>query len=281
MTKPIASIPKRNRIYIGDQLQKHLISRGLPRDILRLRPFDLSQHVVSIVSEVEGLKTRKIPKLQQIEHYQALCNKPFGKPYIYIIGSSPNDGKAKQVAAHLMECATHHQLKNHFPRSTRGRQSPLWHFVTGNFPDRLRDSDGTSDQPSMLILSNITKDSTAVKLEKVRDLLEIYNHIPRVVVVTGEDPITFANTRLLIQVHYAMMLATAMKILGKIQSGNKVNPGIKHFVTVRRPVTSTIETRKPRCTAVVRSGMRVLAQRSNVCPTNKPRIICVQKGIHQ
>lgn len=212
MTRPIATIARRNLIKVADNLQKHLVSRGMPRDVLRLRPFDLQNHVISIVSEVEGLKTRKLPKQQQLEQFQALCERPFSKPYVYIISSSPNDGKAKQVAAAIMDCATTHQLKNHFPRSTRGRQSPLWHFVTGNFPDRLRDSAGAVDNPSMLILSNITRDSTPVKLEKVRDLLEIYNHIPRLVVVTGEDPVTFANTRLLVQAHHALMIATARKI---------------------------------------------------------------------
>lgn len=212
MTKPIATIPKRNLIKVGDGLQKHLVSRGLPRDVLGLRPFDLSQHAISIVSEVEGLKTRKVSKVQQLEHFRAICEKPFGKPYVYIISSSPNDGKAKQAASYIMECATHHQLKNHFPRSTRGRQSPLWHFVTGNWADRLRDSEGKADQPSMLILSNITKDSTTAKLEKVRDLLEIYSNIPRILVVTGEDPITFANTRLMVQAHHALLLATARRV---------------------------------------------------------------------
>jgi hypothetical protein len=212
MTRPISALNKRTLVKVSDGQEKFLISRGLPRDVLRQRPFDLQQHVVSIVSEVEGLKTRKISKAQQLEHFKAVCDRPFAKPYVYIIGSSPNDGKAKQVAAAIMDCATTHQLKNHFPRSTRGRQSPLWHFVTGNFPDTLRDSGGTADNPSMLILSNITRDSTAQKIEKVRDLLEMYNHIPRLVVVTGEDPITFANTRLLIQAHHAIMCATARKI---------------------------------------------------------------------
>lgn len=197
-------------IRLGAQLQKHLVSRGLPRDILRSRPFDLAQHTITLVSSLEGMKTKKVLKTTQLEHFQNALVKPFVNPYLYIIGSSPNDGKAKQVAAFLMETATKGQLSGKFPRSTRGRQSPLWHMINGSFNDRLRD--GAVDEPSMLILSNVTVNSTNVKLEKLRDLLEMYSHIPRVVVITGEDPVTFANTKLMLPVNHVLNLATARKV---------------------------------------------------------------------
>lgn len=170
----------------------------------------MAQHTVTIVSAIEGMKTKKVLKASQLEHFQSVLTKPFASPYIYVIASSPNDGKAKQVAAYLMESATKGQLAGKYPRSTRGRQSPLWHMITGSFHDRLRD--GASDEPSMVIFSNVTTTSTNVKLEKLRDLIEMYNHLPRVVVITGEDPVTFANTKLMLPVNHVLNLATARKV---------------------------------------------------------------------
>ena len=198
-------------IKLNGKVQKHLITRGLPRDILRSRPFQLEHFTSTLVSEVDGLKRKKVLKSAQLDHFAAIYDKPFGTPFLYIIGSQPNDGKAKQVAAALMEHATSGQLQGKFTRSTRGRQTPLWHMLTGGWHDRLRD--GADDQPSMLILSNVTVTSTNAKLEKLRDLLEMYAHIPRVVVVTGEDPLSFANTKLFLPVNHVLHLTTAKKVI--------------------------------------------------------------------
>ena len=49
---------------------------------------------------------------------------------------------------------------------------------------------------SMLILSNFNTESTPLKVEKLRDILERYSNIPRIVVLGGIDPFTFFATRL-------------------------------------------------------------------------------------
>lgn len=203
--------PTQTTIRLGAQLNKHLVSRGMPRDVMRNRPFVLNDYTSTFTSEVDGMKPKRVTKLSQLEHWNNLLEKPFATPYLYIISSSPNDGKAKQAAAYFMEQASRKQLAGKFPRSTRGRQTPLWHMITGSFQDRLRD--GVShDQPSMLIISNVTVNSSNVKLEKLRDLLEQFNHIPRVVVYTGEDPVTFANTKLFLPVNHVLNIATARKV---------------------------------------------------------------------
>jgi hypothetical protein len=195
------------KVEVDSKLRKHLLSRGLPPDILGQRPFDIEPFTTSISSEVEGLKTRRQPKAVQLLAHKNVVEQPFSDPYLYLIGSSPNDAKAKCVAAHIMSCATQMQLDNRISKTTKGRQTPLWHTLTGSWQDKLRDRQ--EDQPSMLIISNITVDSTAVKLEKLRDLCELYSNIPRIIVFTGTDPITFANTRLRLAVNHVLSLATA------------------------------------------------------------------------
>ena len=197
-------------IQLSDATAKHLAARGMPRDILRARPFNVENHVVTIDSQLEGIKTRRVPKKQQLAHLAKFIEKPFAAPLVFSISSFPNDGKARVLAAYLMEQAYKHHVAGRF-RFTRSRHLPLWHTVTGGLYDVLRDG-RQEHRPSLLILSNITHLSTTVKLEKVRDLLEIYNDIPRILVSTNEDPITLANSKLLVPINSAVYLATSRKI---------------------------------------------------------------------
>lgn len=189
-----------------------MLIRGMPRDILRMRPFTLAQHVLTVRSEVDGLRMKKIPKQRQLDYLDDACDRPFNSPFIMVIGSVPNDAKAKLTAAYVMERAVNAHLKNKFPNKTRSKRLPLWHTLTGAFYDELRDQREKEENPSLLILSNISVESSNVKLEKLRDILEQFNHIPRVVVITGCDPITFVNTRLRMAINYCVHLSTAHKV---------------------------------------------------------------------
>lgn len=186
-----------------------LKQRGMPQDILRSRPFDLYQQTISINSELDGLKPRRIKKQKQIDAFVDLCNNPFGKPSITIIASTPNDLRAKMAAAYLMERALKLQLKGNAAH-TKGRELPLWHTINGSFQDKIRD--GSQTRPSMIVIGTMTRDSSNVKGEKLRDLLEHFNNIPRVVVVAGIDPISFANSKLFMAANYVLYLSQAKRV---------------------------------------------------------------------
>ena len=64
-------------------------------------------------------------------------------------------------------------------------------MLTGGFENKSLNA-----EPSLLVITGLTPNSTPVKLEKARDLLEKHSNIPRIVVMAGEDPITFFMTRL-------------------------------------------------------------------------------------
>lgn len=202
---------KRIQLESVRSITHHMLTRGMPRDILRMHPFPVGQHVLSIRSDVEGLRTKKIPRQRQLAYLEDVCERPFNNPYIMIVGSIPNDAKAKLTAAYIMEKAVNSHVRNKFPNKTRSRRLPLWHTLTGAFADDLRDNRG-EENPSMLVLSNISVESSNVKIEKLRDILELFNHIPRVVVITGCDPITFVNTRLRMAINYCVHLSTAHKV---------------------------------------------------------------------
>jgi hypothetical protein len=53
----------------------------------------------------------------------------------------------------------------------------------------------------MIVLTNLTDKSTNQRLEKARDIIEAYPDVPRVIVASGQDPISFLSTRLRVPVH--------------------------------------------------------------------------------
>jgi hypothetical protein len=63
-----------------------------------------------------------------------------------------------------------------------------------------------------LIISNINETSTPHKLEKVRDILEKYSECPRIVVMSGSDPLTFFGTKLFYQINAGILLGPPNRI---------------------------------------------------------------------
>jgi hypothetical protein len=96
-------------------------------------------------------------------------------------------------------------------RLIRNRTYPRWHTINGSFQDSLRDGD-LIKSPSFLVISNVTVASTNTKLEKLRDLLRQYAQIPRVITLAGQDPITFANTKLFMGINYCMYLCKSSAV---------------------------------------------------------------------
>lgn len=112
------------------------------------------------------------------------------EPIVYGVSGNPDDAKAKYFAAYLV--AAHLEKLG-------SKANVVWHTLYGGFNNPLLTEydpvDGKAD-PTLLVLSNLTPASTNVKLEKARDLLERFSDIPRIVVIAGEDPLSFLTTRL-------------------------------------------------------------------------------------
>lgn len=156
--------------------------------------FDFATAALRIKPDIPGLVVKGISVRKQCSQLSRLFSNPlYGHPVIGI-GSFPSDLRARLVAANIMERAILAQEK-----AKRGklaaRDHPLWHKVYGGLGDPLRDK-GLPDNPSMLIISNIDIDSTAFKIEKVRDIIEQNTHIPRIIVVSGCDPMSFFARKL-------------------------------------------------------------------------------------
>ncbi len=154
---------------------------AVPGSVFRQAPFTWEPQAFAVEHEkfIDKLVS-EAPQRQSVETF--LANP--GYKGIFGVAGNPDDQMAKYFAAYLV----HHHMKT-FPHA-----SVHWETVYGGFENKLLKE--PKDGISMLVLSNLTVDSTAVKMEKARDLLEYYSNIPRVVVCTGTDPMSFLCCKL-------------------------------------------------------------------------------------
>lgn len=161
-----------------------LMSRGVPgQDLPTKRTrIDVAEALVKIEPDIPNSPVRNISVAKQYKVLASILDHPLRSSYTIGISSYPSDLRAKYLAILIMSAAFDAYRHSHKP----GRGLPLWHRVYGGLSDPLRDKP-ISEMPCMLIISNVGPESTIVKLEKVRDLLEKFSDIPRIV-VTGKDP---------------------------------------------------------------------------------------------
>ncbi len=195
-------------------VKKQMMSKGLPKSIWSFSSFRLEEKVSSFTSKVEGLKEKRIEKAKQIETITRIITEPFLGPYVTCISGVPHDVHAKLLGAYIMMKATHMQmnkdsLEPKVQRKLKDKGFPLWHNLYGGFDNPLVAKEGSSAfKPSMLILSNVTMDSTAPKIEKLRDILEAYSSIPRIVIASGTDPLTLFHSRLYSNLNFCCLLGS-------------------------------------------------------------------------
>jgi hypothetical protein len=177
---------------INKDLEKLLISRGVPPQDLPTKSTRVvvEESLVKIEPSIQNVISKPISISKQYKMLESLVEHPLRASYTIGIASFPSDARAKHLAIYLMSLACeHHRKGNHKP----GRSYPLWHRVYGGFQDSLRDKP-IQEIPSLLVISNVNASSSQSKLEKVRDLLEKFSEVPKIVVIGGEPPCNlFAN----------------------------------------------------------------------------------------
>src|SRR5690606_1911293 len=170
------------------------------------RPFELDAVLEPIVPKIpawlpEDFAIPKTSVNRKINNCNRLLNNPLHGSPIICISSMVTDERAKFLAMCFMSAAIDQMRSG----SQRGKQLPVWHRLLGGFNDKYRDGHGQFN-PSMLILTNVAHDSTNVKLEKLRDILELYDSIPRIVVVNGSDPVSFFAEKVRMPLSYAFFM---------------------------------------------------------------------------
>lgn len=173
-------------------MEKTLVSRGVPHNDIPTRGtrINVLESLVTIDPDIPGVMSRSTSAAKQYKMLKSFIEHPLRSSHTMCISSFPSDLRAKYLAVHLMSTAiAQHRDGQHKP----GRALPLWYRVYGGFSNPLVDKP-IQEVPSLLVITNVGMGSTAAKLEKVRDLLERYSEIPKIVVTGGDAPCNlFAN----------------------------------------------------------------------------------------
>jgi hypothetical protein len=131
----------------------------------------------AFVVEHHRLNDRIISEQVQIKSLEKFEENP-KLPFNYFVTGALDDRRAKYFAAYLV--SLHLKTVN---------SSVHWENIVGGFDNPLLKADPSL---TMLVLSNIPDFSSNSKLEKVRDLIEHYPNIPKIIVGAGEDPISLS-----------------------------------------------------------------------------------------
>ena len=163
-----------------DRAIEHLV----PSSVWAQKPFKFDP--AGFIPESPRIEKKIVEASAQTKSLTSFVQDPT-RPMIYIVAGNPDDSKAKYFAAYLV--AVHVQR-------LQVKSNVVWDVLHGGWDNLTL----KAEPMSMLVLSNLTDQSSKVKLEKARDLVEKWSTIPRILVCAGEDPISFA-TRMRIAAH--------------------------------------------------------------------------------
>jgi hypothetical protein len=175
------------------------LERGvdIPGSLWKNPPFKFDPHPFALQSP--RLQEKIYDPSVQTDSYQRFLDSPF-EPIVYGVASAPDEIKAKLFAAHLVY---------KFIKATTPLNSILW--VTSS----LSVSNGNiktafDKRPSLLVITGLTPNNTNYKLDLVHELVEHHSNIPRILVIAGEDPITFIYERLHLPVNSVFFSSAAV-----------------------------------------------------------------------
>jgi hypothetical protein len=129
------------------------------------------------ISFKQGSRARTIPAQIQMDGLKKFGGQLNG-PYTFCVSSPTHDGYAKFIGSWW--------FLRWLEANKDGR--PIWHSINGSYYDHLRDRKPVA---TGLIISGVIKGSSSIKQEKLRDILDQYHGIPKVVLTSDEDPLTF------------------------------------------------------------------------------------------
>lgn len=167
-----------------------MMSRGAPRYLLK-SSFDITSRDLSMA---KTSTYKAVTPTTQLSFLRRSIKNPTHGSWWMVIGSDVEDKTAASCALAVMQSATIKSL-----REPHLCAKPLFWNLYGGRWDKLRDDENyrsNHGRIGMLILSNLTANATPEKIEKAVDLLHMFSSVPRVLIVSGADPLDFAVTRL-------------------------------------------------------------------------------------
>lgn len=163
--------------------------------------FELEGSFFEFQPAINGVQRATVSQEMQETSALKLLENPLAANYCAMICSYPTDVRAKLFGAELLKRCWE-EGRSH-PNPDIRKRRPHWITLYNSYLDyeALR-----KRNPTALFISNITDDTTPQKMERLRDVLELFSGIPRVVMCGSSiDPVTLAATRLRYAVTHPLM----------------------------------------------------------------------------
>ena len=176
-----------------------LKSWGVPPYLFRFAPFDPKDALGRFsVYEADHSRTfsedkrraTTISLKEQRKTLDDLETDPFSIGSVLCLCSEHNGLDAKLAAMHLLKAIA---------RKHGVVASCLWHVVYGGtkddkLVDRLRVPSSLTTKPKLVVFSDTTMTSTALKKERLHDLLEANGNAASIVAASGGNPVEFMRS---------------------------------------------------------------------------------------
>ncbi|QJT71041.1 hypothetical protein GR11A_00003 [Vibrio phage vB_VcorM_GR11A] len=187
---------------------------GCGADINQLslaKPFKLEEALKDFTSAGKGMTPLRVTGKEQVKDFKMIMQNPLASAYTMCIAGQASDLRCKLIAAKIalraleIEPEAYHNI--------------WWHHLTGSYRDRLRDFDYASHKkPKLIILTNFpvstdtSEHATQQKIEKCRDLMELYSNVPRILVSCGMDPVQLFSQKLMYPLNTKMYLTSTRHV---------------------------------------------------------------------
>lgn len=194
-------------VKLNEGFTKLLKHRHIPSPLIDMKSFEVKQFIKEIKYKGTNGFSKTVSKKMQLDHYKETLENPLSNGYVYCISSEYNTQRASYVAFEIIVNA----IDEHMQFTGDKGDLPIWHYVIGGFKDKFRDRD-INETPALIVLDGCYKDASDIKIEKARDILELYYDIPRIILTTGIDPLTFMYERMYSPVNRVLHLGTSKHI---------------------------------------------------------------------
>lgn len=166
--------------------------------------FELAETFKSFKPKMRMSKARLVPAERQLEDFTSMLNEGITGNPIVVLSSIPTDARAKILALNLMSRTLDLRAEAVGSRPNHTKKAPRWYTLYNQFLnfDALK-----RDNPCCVFISNIPV-STGQKLERLRDMLEFFADIPRVLVTAGPDPVGYVADNLYLPVNHAFLVGS-------------------------------------------------------------------------
>ncbi len=173
-------------------LQSICLSRNVPASFLATTSIKLDNYLTSCSYKNENGKIIYTTIQEQRQNWQSLLRDPL-YPQLIIIHTSYNERLCNQIGAKLFRRMV--TIYYQQPQEKRRKTLPYWYPLPGgSFWDfGLSEKIGNT---CGIFLTNIHTNSTAEKMDKLHDFLQMYKNVARVIMVTGGMPWEFIREKL-------------------------------------------------------------------------------------